>query len=43
MDKDKKKKRIIIYSGKSPGPTNFYDPLDNKFLDRKITSELITR
>ena len=42
MEKDKKKKRIIIYSGKSPGPTNFYDPLYNKFLDRKITSELIT-
>ena len=42
MDKDKKKKRIIIYSGKSPGPTNFYDPLYNKFLDGKITSELIT-
>ncbi|XP_063676941.1 uncharacterized protein LOC134813184 [Bolinopsis microptera] len=42
MEKDRKKKRIIIYSRKSPGPTNFYDPLDNKFLDRKITSELIT-
>ena len=43
MEKEKKKKRVIIYSRNSPGPTFFFDPVDNKFLDDKIASELINR
>ena len=38
-----KERRIIIYSPESPGPTNFFDPVNNKFLDGTLASQLISR
>ncbi|KAL5264924.1 hypothetical protein ACHWQZ_G005871 [Mnemiopsis leidyi] len=34
-------KRVVLYCRNSPGPTDFFDPLGNKYLNGRLVTELV--
>ena len=37
------KKKTLLFSAKSPGPTNYFDPDSYSFLENKLVMQLIDR